>query len=228
MPESTELQIPTDLTDEKPRAPRRSGQTMVRVYKEIRDQILDGVIPQGAHLSIQAIAMATDASNGPVISALGRLANEGLVLHQRGRGYRVAEWTPESLENLLVVRRALETEAARLAAERADADDLDRLQAMVDHMAALVRDGRRADAYLTDVEFHMAVAEVSQCKGLIDALRRSHLLEVVQRRLQIYEPLGDFANMSALHQKLVDAIASGDPDRAGAVMHKHLTSRDLA
>ena len=228
MPESTELQSPAEpIESDTPRAPRRSGRTMIRVYESIRDQILDGVIPQGAHLSIQSIATALDASNGPVISALGRLANEGLVHHQRGHGYRVAEWTPESLEDLLVVRRALETEAARLAALKADQEQIDRLQAVVDHMAALVREGRRADAHLADVEFHMAVAELSQSPGLIDELRRSHLLEIVQRRLQIYEPQGDFANLAANHQSLVDAIAMGDAERAGAEMHEHLSSRDI-
>jgi DNA-binding GntR family transcriptional regulator len=200
---------------------------MVRVYNSIRDQILDGVIPQGAHLSIQSIAVATGASNGPVISALARLANEGLVQHQRGHGYRVKEWTPEALDNLLIVRRALETEAARMAAINAGPGDIAKLQSLVAQMADLVADGRRADAHLVDVEFHMAVAELSRSPGLMDALRRSHLQEIVQRRLQIYEPRGDFANLAPNHQLLVNAIASKDPARAGAQMHEHLTSRDL-
>jgi len=210
------------------RSPRRSGQTTVRVYEQLREQILDGVQPQGAHISIQSVATAMRSSNGPVISALGRLANEGLVLHQRGHGYRVAEWTPQLLENLLVVRRALETEAARLAARRAGPEDLDRLQAHISRMAELVKEGRRADADRVDVEFHVAVAKLSRSPSLIDALSRSHVLEIVRRRLQANEPRGDFQNLAANHQILVDAIASRDPDRAGHAMHWHLTNRNGA
>lgn len=198
---------------------------MIRVYNTIRDQILDGVIPQGAHISIQSIATATDSSNGPVISALGRLANEGLVLHQRGHGYRVAEWTPELLEDLLVVRRALETEAARLTARLAGPADIERLRKKVDFMAELVREGRRADGHVADVEFHMSIAQLSRSTALIDTLRRSHMLEIIHRRLQIYEPRGDFINLASNHQLLVDAIASGDPEAAGNAMHQHLSSR---
>jgi DNA-binding GntR family transcriptional regulator len=195
---------------------------MVRVYQQLREQVLDGVLPQGTHISIQSVARSMRSSNGPVISALGKLAHEGLVIHQRGHGYRVAEWTPQLLENLLIVRRALETEAARLAARRAGAEDIDRLQAHIAHMEELVRKEQRADADRADVELHIAIARLSRCPSLIEALGRSHMLEIVRRRLQNYRPRGDFENLARNHQILVDAIASGDSDRAGSAMHEHL------
>ncbi|MFO1093417.1 MAG: GntR family transcriptional regulator [Planctomycetaceae bacterium] len=228
MTESTDLESPPSRPRTARRVPRRSGQTMLRVYATLREQILDGEIPQGAHISIQSIATATGSSNGPVISALARLANEGLVQHQRGQGYRVAEWTPEMLEDLLVVRRALETEAARLAARHAGPDDIARLQSMVNRMRELISAGRRADAQVADVEFHVAIAQLSRSPALIDALGRSHVLEIVHRRLRIYEPRGDYENLAANHQLLVDEIRSGDAVRAGAEMHSHLLGRNHA
>lgn len=202
---------------------RRSGQKSVRVYDSLREQILDGMLCQGAHLSIQAIAAETGASNGPVISALTRLTNEGLVRHERGQGYQVAEWSPERLNELLIVRRALETEAARLAALRSGPEDLANLQYHIGNMARLVRDGRRAEADMADVELHIAIAILSRSPALIEALRRSHLLEIVRRRLLINEPRGDFAHLAENHQRLVDAISTGDPDQAGRAMHAHLS-----
>lgn len=228
MTESTDLESPPKRVRNARRAPRRSGQIMLRVYGALREQILDGEIPQGAHISIQSIATATDSSNGPVISALARLANEGLVQHQRGQGYRVAEWTPELLEDLLVVRRALETEAARLAARHAGPDDITRLQSMVHRMRELIREGRRAEAQVADVEFHMAIAQLSRSQALIDALSRSHLLEIVHRRLKIYEPRGDYENLAVNHQLLVDHISSGNAEQSGAAMHSHLMGRNHA
>jgi DNA-binding GntR family transcriptional regulator len=201
---------------------------MLRAYERLREQILDGDLPQGAHLSIQSLATDLKSSNGPVISALAKLTHEGLVKHRRGAGYRVAEWTPELLDELLVVRRALETEAARLAARRAGPEDIEALQAHVVRMANLVSGGRRADADRADVELHMAIARLSRSPSLIEALHKSHVLEIVRRRLQINEPRGDFAQLAANHQLLVDAIASGDPDRAGQAMHWHLRARNGA
>jgi DNA-binding GntR family transcriptional regulator len=185
---------------------------MLRVYEALREQILDGSLPQGAPVSIQAISAEMQSSNGPVISALTRLSHEGLVQHRRGAGYHVARWTPEMLEGLLTVRRALETEAARLAARRAGPEDLQQLAAHIARMGELVCERRRAAADAADVEFHIAVAQLSRCPALIDALKRSHLLES-----------GDFDNLAINHQVLLDAIASGDPDRAGRAMHLHLS-----
>lgn len=204
-------------------APRRSGQTMLRVYEALRQQILDGTLPQGAPVSIQSIASTMQSSNGPVISALTRLTHDGLVQHRRGAGYQVARWTAEMLDDLLTVRRALETEAARLAARRAGPEDLQRLQTHIVRMAELVRAHRRAEADAADVEFHMALAQFSRSPALIEALRRSHMVEIVRRRLQLNEPRGDFENLAVNHQRLLDAIASGDPDRAGQAMHLHLS-----
>lgn len=195
---------------------------MLQVYDALREQILGGELQQGSHLSIQAIAAATKSSNGPVISALTRLANEGLLRHERGHGYQVAEWSPERLNELLVVRRALETEAARLAALRSGPEDLEKLQAHIASMAVLVREGRRAEADMADVELHMAIAVLSRSPALIEALRRSHVLEIVRRRLVINEPRGDFDFLAENHQRLVDAISTGDPEQAGAAMHAHL------
>ena len=97
--------------------PRRSGSESARVYDSIRRQILEGRLTPATHLSQRAIAEAEQTSNGPVIYALRRLAFEGLLVHERSHGYRVCDWSESGLEDQLTVRRALETEAARLAAE---------------------------------------------------------------------------------------------------------------
>ncbi|HVJ84756.1 MAG TPA: GntR family transcriptional regulator, partial [Caulifigura sp.] len=219
---------PMPLRKTSARSPRRSGQVALRVYEQLREQILDGVQLQGTHVSIQSIATSMRTSNGPVIAALNRLVNEGLVQHSRGSGYRIAEWTPQLLDNLLVVRRALETEAARLAARRAGREDIDKLQGHIGRMTKMVTEGRRSDAERIDVELHVAIAKLSRSPALIDALTRSHMLEIVRRRLQANEPRGDFENMATNHQILVDAIASGDPDQAGQAMHWHLRGKARA
>src|SRR6516225_5924719 len=87
---------------------RRSGGESARVYESLRCRILDGDIAPGTHLSQQSIAAEEGTSNGPVISALKRLAFDGLVVHERSHGFRVCEWGEARLEDLLTVRRALE------------------------------------------------------------------------------------------------------------------------
>ena len=204
---------------------RRSGGESARVYESLRDQILDGVLPAGSHLSQQSIAIAEGTSNGPVISALKRLAFDGLVVHERSHGYRVGDWTEERLEELLTVRRALETEAACLAARRAGPDDIDGLKKIIVRMEELVAEERWQDADAIDVELHVEIARLSRSPGLIEALARRHMLEVVRRRIALNERITGFGRLAENHRLLVEAIASGDPDRAAAVMHTHLKGR---
>jgi len=201
---------------------RRSGRESARVYESLRQQILEGLLPAGAHLSQQLIAQAEGTSNGPVISALRRLAFEGLVVHERSHGYRVGEWSESRFDDLLTVRRALETEAARLAARRAGSEDLDRLRHIVARMEELVAEERWGDADAIDVELHVEIARLSRCPGLIEALARCHVLEVVRRRIALNERIVGFSKLADNHRLLVQAIASGDPERAAAVMHGHL------
>jgi DNA-binding GntR family transcriptional regulator len=207
-------------------AARRSGGESARVYESLRRQILDGQLSPGAHLSQQSIAAGAGTSNGPVISALKKLAFEGLVVHERSHGFRVSNWSAEQLNDQLTVRRALETEAARLAARRAGREDIDRLNRIIGRMEQLVREKRWQDADAIDVELHVEIARLSRCPGLIESLARCHLLDVVRRRIATNERVIGFDKLASNHQLLVDAIASGDGERAAQAMHAHLERRD--
>jgi DNA-binding GntR family transcriptional regulator len=127
----------------------------------------------------------------------------------------------------MVVRRALETEAARLAARRVSPEDLDRLYAIVDQMADIVRRRAWGEADNADVELHVAIARLTRCTSLMEALDRCHLLELVRRRLLASERRRDFEALEVNHRMLIDAIASHDPDRAGHAMHAHLSRRRM-
>jgi GntR family transcriptional repressor for pyruvate dehydrogenase complex len=137
----------------------------------------------------------------------------------------VGHWDEDKQEDLLTVRRALETEAARLAARRSGPEDLDLLRQIVARMAEVVRLGRRDEADALDVELHETIARLSRSPSLIEALRKCHVLELVRRRLATHGPAGDFENLAVNHGRLVDALASGDPDVAGQAIHAHLASR---
>ncbi len=204
---------------------RRSGGESARVYDSLRRRIIDGDLAPGTHLSQQSVAQEEGTSNGPVISALKRLAFDGLVVHERSNGYQVCEWGEARLEDLLTVRRALETEAARLAARRAGRDDIDGLRRIIRRMEELVAEERWQDADAIDVELHVEIARLSRSPALIEALARCHMLEVVRRRIALNERIIGFGRLADNHRLLVDAIASGDPDRAAAAMHAHLKGR---
>ena len=102
-------------------------------------------------------------------------------------------------------------------------EDIERLYAIVDRMADIVRRRAWDEADRVDVELHVAIARLSRSPSLMDALGRCHLLDIIRRRLLASERHRDFEELEVNHRKLVDAIASHDPDRAAQVMHAHLS-----
>jgi GntR family transcriptional repressor for pyruvate dehydrogenase complex len=129
---------------------------------------------------------------------------------------------PGSLDELLdvlVARRAIEKETARLAAQHATEAEIAELEATIQLQRQLWREG--APATGPDVHFHHLIAEVSRNRvlaaalGLIrhDAGIRQRLHEILQRANR--EP-------GHHHRLLVDAIKRRSPDEAEQAIVDHI------
>src|SRR2546423_6696208 len=104
------------------------GGTVQRVQDVIRDAIVRLELPPGAIIDKAALCARLGVSRFPVSEALGRLAAEGFVEVLPQRGTRVARIDLADCRQAMFIRRALETEAARAIAPRADATLLSALE----------------------------------------------------------------------------------------------------
>jgi GntR family transcriptional regulator, transcriptional repressor for pyruvate dehydrogenase complex len=129
-------------------------------------------------------------------------------------------------ERLIEARRGIETGAAELAATRRTADDLEHLQAHLDAMAAAANN---VDAFvIADLAFHQSVLDAAD-NAFISALLEPLSRLLIPARRQTSE-VGDIRRHAIEHHRAVlDAIRSGDPERARRAMHDHIdqTGRDL-
>jgi len=112
----------------------------VSLRDSVRDLLLERVLageyPPGARLVETRIARELGISQAPLREALRDLEQLGLVVHEAYRGCSVRAVSAAELLEAFPVRAALEALAARLAAPRIDDADLDRLDALVEDMAA--------------------------------------------------------------------------------------------
>jgi len=124
-----------------------------------------------------------------------------------------------SLLELCDARRILEVETAAMAAERADAEDIARLQAaLAANEAAL---GTPTRFRITDVEFHRAIAQATHNRILLfihDALAD---LMLKTREMALKIP-GAAPDAFASHRKIFLAIQGRDPAQAAREMAIHL------
>ena len=105
-----------------PTLPRQGrGGTVQRVQDVIRDAIVRLELPPGTAIDKAALCAQLGVSRFPVSEALGRLAAEGFVEMLPQRGTRVARIDLGDCRQAMFIRRALEVEAMRSIAPRADA-----------------------------------------------------------------------------------------------------------
>jgi DNA-binding GntR family transcriptional regulator len=190
------------------------------VYRAIKAAIVEGVLPEGARVQDRLLADALGVSRTPVREALQRLQAEGFVRSAPRVGLVVAEITPQDVEDIYVIRIALEGVAARLAAQRASADEVAMLRQINEQI--VVSTQRRDVPTLTALnrQFHDAIYRATRNPRLADLLTTLH--DSVQRfkRSTLSNP--QRADEAAEeHWQILDAIRERDADRAEQLARQH-------
>ncbi len=192
------------------------------VHEAIKALIMDHVIPPGARVSIDGLARQLGVSPTPVREALARLESAELVVKEPLRGYRTSPLlTREQLDDLYQFRLLIEPWAAARAAEHADADGRERLDAEMGSCATPSDD--TYDSYKAlaahDTRFHVLVAELAGSAQVRRAFERTHChLHIF--RLHYDRGLGE--RTLEEHRRITRAVLDRDPVGAEAAMRDHL------
>lgn len=123
------------------------------LVERLRETILSGQMKPGERIVERAVTQEWGISKTPVREALAHLEAEGWVRIIPHRGAVVTSLSVEELEDIYLIRVAIEGIAARLAAERIDEPTLFRLTEIAAQMEAV--DPADADTFLfLNREFH--------------------------------------------------------------------------
>ena len=196
-------------------------------YARIRDSILRGQRPLGSPLSRRSLAVELQMSVVPVTDALQRLETEGLVESRPRVGTRVRVPTAQDIRGHYVVREALESQSARLFAQKATADERDELWRLAQNLDALysASSGEEGDldqlfrVHQSHFRFHMRIAECSGYEALCLAIERNQILIFNW----LYDTAADRKRLPANHHTvLAEELCSQDVGRADAAMRAHV------
>jgi GntR family transcriptional repressor for pyruvate dehydrogenase complex len=128
---------------------------------------------------------------------------------------------PADARDLFELRRVLEVDAARMAAERRLDEHLDAMRATVEEMARSLDDGDAAAYIDADVRFHLAIARATGnrlVEACMDAVR-----DVLRDALTaIFEIPRSASRAVDEHRAILEALAAADADRAAAAVRAHL------
>ncbi|HXI31020.1 MAG TPA: GntR family transcriptional regulator [Vicinamibacterales bacterium] len=189
-------------------------------YRVVRQRILRGELSLGQVISRRKLATELGMSFLPVSEALQRLEVEGLLESRPRAGTRVRIPTRDEVRGHFVVREALEVQAAILFAKEAKPAERRALRTLAARVDALAAQPTRTLVYaMLHHKLHRRIAECARCPALTDAIERTHALASIWLGL-LRRPSPSDA--TSRHQDLLDALASGDGDRAAAATREHV------
>lgn len=223
-------------------AARRPARLSDSVARRLAQWIEDAQLQPGMQLPTEkALGERFGVSRAVIREAVARLKADGCVRTRQGSGAYVAarpgeasfRLTPEAageeapyppdLSDVFELRFLLETGAAELAAVRATAADLARMQAALQRMDLALQVG--ANAAHDDDAFHVAVATATQNPQLA----RFQLFMGAQLSASRVPSWNEAAHRSGRaeqsqqeHRRIFDAIAAADPAAARKAAAAHL------
>ena len=194
-----------------------------QAYEAIKLRIISLEYRPGACLTESRIAEDLGLGRMPIHDAITRLALEDMLEVLPRRGVLVP---PVSLDEALAnieARLVNEPVITRLAVERATADEIDHITAMLHDVPAKI--GRRdiKGMMVLDRQFHAAIARCARNPFFDWILRRLH-----ERLLRFwFISLGDSKHMARVHDEhlaIVDACRSRDGAAAERAVREHIES----
>lgn len=191
-----------------------------------------GLLPAGTRLPAERdLAHELQISRSTLRQALTTLVQSGHLVSQRGRGGGtfVTEDPPllaasgagplgDEAQALLDARVAVETGSAVLACERAQSEDLERLDELVTRMT----DAEDFEAYRrADMRFHIGVAEAAHSPRLVADMTevQGEMSALIAR---IAHPEQVLTRSNAQHGRIVGLLGRGETARAVKLVRDHI------
>jgi len=198
-----------------------------RAYYRIRELIVSLELPPGSLINERELMERLGLGRTPVREALRALARERLVEVYPRRGMFVSGVDVRDLAGLSEVRAALESNAARLAAERATEANRAEIELLLEELEqAGGEDGERKLIDL-DQRIHRLIYRCAHNPFLEATLNEYYVLTLriwflaLERVVRLEDAVGE-------HRELLEAIRDGDPERAEQAMRRHVIGFEQA
>ena len=189
--------------------------------------------PGEVRLDERRLSEGLGVSRTPIREAMTLLEQEGFVRTLPRRGIYVVRKSKREIVEMIRVMAALESMAARLAAERAGDEEIADLHRLMDrfrtpaHSAKVgagpdVADrGERLDEYSdANIAFHQAIIRMSGCALLAEMTENLFIHMRAIRKITIHQE-NRAARSVADHMAIIDALERRDPDLAERLARDH-------
>jgi DNA-binding GntR family transcriptional regulator len=196
-----------------------------QVYEKLLERILQNYWAPGDLINRRDIAAELGVSVAPTLEAMLRLEAEGLLETISRKGTRIRVITEDDLRGQVILRQALECQAARLYCGQPIVQNRDRLLDLAEAVDTAVP-VFGVENWRRDIEFHRSLLELTRCKILAQKFKEVMQLSlfIAANRLSSINFNYKYNHIVNRHTEIVKKLETPDPDVAERVIREHLHS----
>ena len=201
-------------------SPLNRVSTVDAVADALRRRILEGDLSAGTRLKEAALVETHGVARHSIRAALQKLVHEGLLRHEFNRGVFVPAHTEDDIADLNVIRRAIESEGARIICSRRL--PVDEIEHALSRLQALPADAPWSELILVDLKIHSAIVAATGSRRMQRAY--GELVSELLLALASIEERKAKRPRPAAHRPFVRALADHDGERAVRLLRNHLSA----
>jgi len=199
----------------------KSSSLTSALEKQLEHLIASGELAPGERLNEIQLSNRFGTSRGPLREATRSLEAKGFVEIIRNRGVFVRQLNVAEALDIYDIRCALFGLAGWLVAQKMTDELLERLTNLVRGMETAAAESDFEKYYPLNLEFHRSIVEASGNKVLIEEYSR------LVKKLDLFRAKGlvqggGLAVSNREHNEMLNALASGDLERAHATHWRHV------
>jgi len=198
------------------------------VFNTLREKILKGSLKPGERLMEIHLAKQLGVSRTPIREAIRMLELEGLVKMIPRKGAQVASISRNDLQDVLEVRKALDTLAVELACERITEEEIEILKKSEADFEKSLKSGDTTLMAEADVAFHDVIHASSKNKRLKSMI--SNLAERIYRyRFEYIKQQSDGGKtLIEEHRTIIRCIEEHDVEAARKAIEIHIDNQEIS
>lgn len=211
------------MEQQKRRKKKSSDDFTREAYMGIRRMFFINEITPGQKISYGDLAKRLGMSTTPVIQALKRLEDQGLVRHEPNRGYYTENISLKEIIEIYDFRELIEISLLPKTISTMNKKKLRSLKKALDSHLEAVRDIYLKERLMRDMEFHLVLAGLSGCTIQINTLKSLFDLLYLKYRGNVLF-VTPMETVDSEHTRLYDCIAASDLDGATTVLKQHIAN----
>lgn len=204
-------------------SPEKNLSLNEQAYLAFRYRLITLRYKPGEYLNTAQVMDDLEMGRTPINQAIHRLSTEGLLQIIPRKGVMVAPLSIDDAMELIEVRLVNETLCAELASQKVNNMHLEKLRTLNRQIVHAGQSRDREEMMLLDREFHQILADIAGNRRLSD------ILSVIHAQTQRFwaTTLSNLPHIEEVireHDEIIDALASGDTQRASGAAREHILS----